>query len=156
MAQKKDFSKMNTGRTFKTPTGQNVTIDIKKPAPQEATTETAKVYQSLETATTKKGQQGKASPQEAADRAAEYRTQGRKGCKMQRFNAALTPQNYNFIRIMATATGQAKTTFLNSIVTAYREEHPEIMAAAENILTLVNESLKGIPADPDTAENPEK
>ena len=148
---KKDFSKRKTGRTYQTATGQNVTFETEKP--QEKTAATGQVYKSLETATAKKGQQGKASPQEAAERAAEFRTQGRKGCKMTRFNAAFTPKNIEFINIVSQATGQAKTTFLNSIVTAYRNEHPEIMEAAENLLTLVNNGIK-TPADPDTAENP--
>ena len=52
MASKKDFAGMNTGR----------------------------VYGAIEQATSRKGQQGTASPQEAATRAASLKTQGRKGC----------------------------------------------------------------------------
>ena len=106
----KDFSKINTGR----------------------------VYGQMEQATTTKGQQGKASPQEATERAAKLKTQGRKGCKATRINMAFTPANHEFIKVMARATGHTMTEFTNMVVAAYRNEHPEIMAQANNFLKVVN------------------
>ena len=106
MAAKKDFAGMNTGR----------------------------VYGSIEQATSAKGQQGTASPQEAAERAAELKTQGRKGCKAIRINMAFTPENHEFIKVMATISGKTMTEFANLIVERYRNEHPEIYEQAKAII----------------------
>ena len=86
----------------------------------------------------KNGQQGTASPQEAAERAAQLKTQGRKGCKAIRINMAFTPSNHEFIKVMAKATGRTMTEFANDIITAYRSEHPEFMAKANSFLQFVN------------------
>lgn len=106
MASKKDFAGMNTGR----------------------------VYGAIEQATSRKGQQGTASPQEAAERAAELKTQGRKGCKAIRINMAFTPENHEFIKVMATISGKTMTEFANLIVERYRNEHPEIYEQAKAII----------------------
>lgn len=110
MAGKKDFAGMNTGR----------------------------VYGAIEQATSRKGQQGTASPQEAAERAAQLKTQGRKGCKAIRINMAFTPENHEFIKVMAKATGRTMTEFANDVITAYRSEHPEFMKQANSFLQFVN------------------
>ena len=107
---KKDFAGMNTGR----------------------------VYGAIEQATSSKGQQGKASPQEAAERAEELRTQGRKGCKAIRINMAFTPSNHEFIRVMAKASGRTMTEFTNLVIAAYQREHPEIMEKAQTFLDTIN------------------
>ena len=70
---KKDFSAMNTGRA--------------------ETAESSAVMRKLEQGASNKGQQGEATQQEAAERAAALRTQGRKGCKATRINMAFTPDN---------------------------------------------------------------
>ena len=106
MAGKKDFAGMNTGR----------------------------VYGAIEQATSRKGQQGTASPQEAAERAAQLETQGRKGCKAIRINMAFTPENHEFIKVMATISGKTMTEFANLIVERYRNEHPEIYEQAKAII----------------------
>jgi enhancing lycopene biosynthesis protein 2 len=106
MAGKKDFAGINTGR----------------------------VYSSIEQATSEKGQQGTASPQEAAERAAELRTQGRKGCKAIRINMAFTPDNHEFIRVMAKITGKTMTEFANLVIERYRTEHPELYEQAKAII----------------------
>lgn len=110
MASKKDFSAIKTNR----------------------------VYSDIEQATSKKGQQGKASPQEAAERAAELKTQGRKGCKATRINMAFTPDNHEFIKLMAKASGKTMTEFTNLVIAAYRKEHPEIMEQAQSFLNTIN------------------
>ena len=109
-ARKKDFSQMQTGR----------------------------LYSNIEQATATKGQQGKASPQEAAERAAELKTQGRKGCKAIRINMAFTPENHEFIKVMAKASGKTMTEFTNLVIAAYRKEHPEIMKQATAFLETIN------------------
>ena len=106
MASKKDFAGMNTGR----------------------------VYGGIEQATSERGQQGTASPQEAAERAAQLKTQGRKGCKAIRINMAFTPENHEFIKVMATISGKTMTEFANLIVERYRNEHPEIYEQAKAII----------------------
>ena len=106
MASKKDFAGKNTGR----------------------------VYGAIEQATSRKGQQGTASPQEAAERAAQLKTQGRKGCKAIRINMAFTPENHEFIKVMATISGKTMTEFANLIVERYRNEHPEIYEQAKAII----------------------
>lgn len=106
MASKKDFAGMNTGR----------------------------VYGAIETATSKKGQQGSASPQEAAERASSLKTQGRKGCKATRINMAFTPENHQFIKTMARISGHTMTEFTNLVIERYRTEHPEIYEQAKAII----------------------
>ena len=110
MAGKKDFAGMNTGR----------------------------VYGAIETATSRKGQQGEASPQEKAERASKLKTQGRKGCKATRINMAFSPENHEFIAVMSKASGKTMTEFTNLVIAAYRREHPEIMAQAQAFLDTIN------------------
>ena len=106
MASKKDFAGMNTGR----------------------------VYGAIEQATSNKGQQGTASPQEAAERAANLKTQGRKGCKATRINMAFTPDNHEFIKVMSRLTGKTMTEFANLCIERYRTEHPELYEQAKAII----------------------
>lgn len=113
MASKKDFTGMNTARA-------------------------GKVFATLERGTSTKGQQGLASPQEQSERASELRTQGRKGCKAVRINMAFTPENHEFIKVMAKATGRNMTEFTNIVIAAYRNEHPEFMAQAQSFIDFIN------------------
>lgn len=66
-----------------------------------------------------------ATPEEKAEREAEGRTQGRKGCKAPRINIAFTSENWDFLRVMAKLKGQNMTQFCNEIITQYREAHGE-------------------------------
>ena len=93
-----------------------------------------RIYSSIETGTSRKGQQGKASPQEAAERANNLKTQGRKGCKAVRINMAFTPENHQYIKIMAKVTGKTMTEFSNLVIERYREEHPELYSQAKAII----------------------
>ena len=95
---------------------------------------TGRVYGAIEQATSRKGQQGTASPQEAAERAAQLKTQGRKGCKAIRINMAFTPENHEFIKVMATISGKTMTEFANLVIERYRTEHPEIFEQAKAII----------------------
>lgn len=112
MANKKDFSGINTGR----------------------------VYGAIEQATSQKGQQGTVSPQEAKERMDALRTQGRKGCKAIRINMAFTPDNHQFIKILSMSTGRTMTELTNEVIEAYRNEHPEFMDKARSFLEFVNSS----------------
>lgn len=100
--------------------------------------DTGRLFTDIEQATGKTRQQGKANPQEAAQREQDMTTQGRKGCKLPRVNMAFSTDNYNFIKVMAKATGRNMTEFINDLVTAYRNEHPEFMDKAQGFLDFVN------------------
>lgn len=97
-----------------------------------------KVFNNIETATSRRGQQGQASPQEAQERKEALKTQGRKGVQATRINMAFTPSNHEFIKIMAKASGRTMTQMVNLIVSAYRSEHPEIMEQAQAFLDTIN------------------
>lgn len=99
---------------------------------------TQRVYNTIEQATSRKGQQGKASPQEAMDRREALKTQGRKGAKAIRINMAFSPSNHAFIKIMAKATGHTMTEFTNIVIEAYRKEHPELLEQAQAFIDFVN------------------
>lgn len=109
MASKKDFENIKTGR----------------------------VYSALEQSTSRQGQQGTASPEEAHERAEALRTQGRKGAKAIRINMAFTPTNHKFIKIMAKASGQTMTEFTNYVIDAYQREHPEFLEQANSFLDFI-------------------
>ena len=97
---KKDFSNINTERA------SNIGRDI-------------------EQATGKKRQQGTASPEEAAQRAAEGRTQGRKGCAGPRISVVWTTENADFLREASKLMGLSMTKLANIAVQQYRENHEE-------------------------------
>lgn len=125
MAAKKDFSGVNTGR----------------------------VYEAIEKGTSKKGQQGTASPQERAERLKEMKTQGRKGCKASRINLAFSPDNYEFIKVLSKASGRNMTEFTNAIIAAYRNEHPELLEQARGFLDVINSgAFSHLFAQPDKEE----
>ena len=96
------------------------------------------VFDSVAKATSTRGQQGTASPQEATERAENLQTQGRKGCRAIRINMAFTPSNHEFIKVMSKATGRTMTEFTNAVIAAYQREHPEIMQQAQSFLDTVN------------------
>ena len=81
---------------------------------------------SLEQATARKGQQSSASPEEQAERAADLKTQGRKGCKAVRINMAFTPENYEYIQTMSRLRGQSLTAFVNKLIDKHREQNADL------------------------------
>lgn len=105
---KKDFSTINTGRN-------------------------TNLLGSIEQATTQRGQQHTASPEEQEQRAAAMKTQGRKGCKAARLNVAFSTANYEYIQIMSRIRGQSLTAFINTIIEKSREENAELYNAAKAI-----------------------
>lgn len=108
----KDFSDIKTGRK-----GEKQGVQ-------------KKVRQSM----SRKGQQAEATPEEAKARASNLKTQGRKGCKATRINMAFTPENHEYIKVMARLTGKTMTEYTNLVIEKYREEHPEIYAQAKAII----------------------
>lgn len=106
MTAKPDFSQINTGR----------------------------IFGDIEQATGKKRQQSTASQEEAEIRAAEMRTQGRKGCKAPRMYLSFALDNYDYLRIMARATGRTYTGFVNSCIEEHRRNHPEAYEKAREVI----------------------
>ena len=106
MATKKDFSGINTGRA----------------------------YEAIEQATSQRAQQGTASPQEQAQRRTYMKTQGRKGCKAIRINMAFSPENHEFLTVMARISGMSVTNFCNHCIDEYRKEHSELFEQAKGII----------------------
>ncbi len=89
------------------------------------------VFQSVERGKSSYKAQAAATKEEQKTRAAEMRTQGRKGCKEPRINLAFTPANYDYIKTMARATGKNLTEFCNYVFEKYREEHSETYTQAK-------------------------
>ena len=79
-----------------------------------------------------------ADEEEQAERAAAMQTQGRKGCKAKRINMAFTPENYKFVKVMASASGRTMTEFTNLVIAAYQREHPEIMEQAKGFINVID------------------
>ena len=102
--------------------------------------QTGRVYEELEEATSG-NRQTDATKEEFEARSAEMRTQGRQGCKAPRINMAFTTDNYEFVKVVSKATGRTMTQFVNLIVTAYRQEHPEILSQARGFLDTVNSGV---------------
>lgn len=99
---------------------------------------TGNVYGAAAQAVNNKGRQMEASPEEKEARAEQMQTQGRKGCEAKRINMAFTPSNYQFIKVMAKASGHTMTEFTNMVIAAYQREHPEIMEQANAFLDTIN------------------
>lgn len=108
---------------------------------------TERMYDAVSKATGEKNTRSTAGEQEAAERAATFRTRGRKGCKMPRMNMAFTPQNRNFISIMAKASGLSMTQYTNAIIAAYQKEHPELLEKAEAFLQFAQSQTNKLQED---------
>ena len=97
---------------------------------------TDKIQAAINTGANRRGYQEPATPAEAAERASLMRTQGRKGCKLPRINMAFTPENYEYIRVLARITGKSMTEFTNCICDEYREKHHDLYDQAKNIIDM--------------------
>ena len=60
-------------------------------------------------------------------------TQGRKGAKMPRINMAFTPQNLEYLRIMAGLRGQSVTRYVNALVEQDMELNRTAYEAAKRL-----------------------
>lgn len=100
--------------------------------------QTGSISGNISQATSERGHQGTATPEEAAERASAMKTQGRKGCKAVRINMAFSRENHEFIKIMARASGKTMTEFTNLVIAAYRNEHPELLEQAHGFLETIN------------------
>lgn len=73
-----------------------------------------------------KRQQETATAEEQAARRAAGRTQGRKGCKMQRINLAFSDENMDFIRVVSKTLGITQTQLVNQVLDNFRESNQEL------------------------------
>lgn len=85
------------------------------------------------------------SPEEREQLQAAGMTQGRKGAGVDkdhrtRVNVTLTDKNYTFIKVMSGVTGTSMAKFVNTVITKYQEEHPDILARANEFI----EEVKGL------------
>ena len=114
MAAKKDFSKLNTGRVYDAIA--EATAEPERPAEDAPRQRAAhRPYTEAE--------------KQAYQRAA--KTQGRPGCKMERINLAFTPDNDEYVKVMASVRGQSMTEFVNHIIAMNMEENAALFAQAK-------------------------
>ena len=115
---KKDFSKLNTGRVY-----DAIAEATAEPEAQE-------VQQAQDAPQQRAARKGYTEEEKAAYKQA-GKTQGRPGCKMERINLAFTPDNYEYVKTMATVRGQSMTEFVNHIIAANMEENAALYAQAK-------------------------
>lgn len=95
------------------------------------------------------------SAAEIFERQSQFRTQGRKGCKLRQIYVKLTPDNLEYTNVLARASGRTRSQFLNVILDNYRAEHPELVELARRIkdeataLLDASECVKPIEVDHD-------
>ncbi len=81
-----------------------------------------------------KSRQAEITPEELAERSSEMRTQGRAGAKLPRVNMALTPENYDFVKVVGAIRGMSMTHYVNWIIEQYRTTHPDIYERAKALV----------------------
>ncbi len=116
MANKKDFSQVNTGRVFEEIAEATAPqIDpAKDPLEIHAARRDRKTY----------------TDAEALAIMDTLQTTGRKGVKLPRINVAFTPEVYMYITTMAQVRGQTITQFVNHILRKSMEDNREIYEKA--------------------------
>ncbi len=92
-----------------------------------------RIYDQIEQAANPQRIQKSASPEEAARRQAELKTQGKKGCKAARLNVTFTPDHIEYLRVMAGISGQSITQFLHNVIEGHKEAHADLYAQAQSI-----------------------
>ena len=112
-ANKKDFSNIDLSPVY-----ANITEAIAEDTAQDPT------------GTTKRKPRKTYSDEEKAAALNSQQTTGKKGIKMPRINLAFTPDNYEFIKVMAQVRGQTQTKFINEILTIARENNADLYKKA--------------------------
>ena len=62
----------------------------------------------------------------------------------QRTNIALSPENLDYVKRLATVTGRNHADVIDAILTKYRKENPEVLEQAEAFLATMQEKLPGL------------
>lgn len=130
----KDFSTIDTGNREAEAAGQ----------------EESRLSAEIQKATRKTGQQGTAPEEEAAERAAARKTQGRKGVKQPRINLALSTLNLDYVTTMARMVGVPRIDFINNIIDRHRETHGAEFETAKKFLARLDGGT--LPNTPEEAE----
>ena len=60
-------------------------------------------------------------------------TQGRKGAKLPRINMAFSPQNLEYLRVMAGIHGMSITKYVNTLIERDREQNKETFDTAKKL-----------------------
>lgn len=62
-----------------------------------------------------------------------HSTQGRKGAKQQRINMAFSPENMDYMRVMAGLKGVSITRFVNDLIARDREKNSTAYGTVKNL-----------------------
>lgn len=89
----------------------------------------------------KRGQKRTLTEAEKAARMSEMRTQGIEGMRLPRINLALSPENYDFVKVLASASGNTMTRLVNLIIAAYRNEHPGLEEQSRAVIETINSGV---------------
>lgn len=95
---------------------------------------TSSILDNIQAGSTRSTKQKPASAKEQEERGNAMQTQGRRGCKLARYCLGLTPANNEFVCIVSRVKGQSKNEFINSMIDAYRQSHPELLAKAKDLI----------------------
>lgn len=94
----------------------------------------SRVISSLEKSTAGAGKQATAPIQEQEERKAQRRTQGRKGCRVGRYNIGFTTDNRDYIAVMSRLRGESMTDFINFVIAEHRKEHGDTYEQAKKLV----------------------
>jgi len=140
---KKDFSKILTENIFQeeqTNAHEAHEEKIKRGrGRQRIYTQVNDTAAALQRSTLRKGEQLEADPEEKRSRAAEGKTQGRKGCYMPHINMRFTSENEDYIRTMSAMSGQNMTQFVNECVRYHREQNAATYERIKNLREDMNQ-----------------
>lgn len=76
----------------------------------------------------------KATAEEAAERKAERRTQGKKGVKLNRVAASFTPEALEYIKVMSKIRGESMSEFIERVLMQHKAENMAQFEAAKQII----------------------
>lgn len=97
-----------------------------------------KVTATIAQSTNTKRQRPTATPEEAAERQKNFKTQGKKGCKLIRINMGFTQENHDFIKVMAKASGKTMTVLVNDIIAEYKDTHSDMLDEIQAVIDKYN------------------
>lgn len=132
MARTKDFSNVNTNRTYSA-----IAEATAEPEQQEA----QDTQQAQDTQDEQRKPRKEYTEQEKQQFMDEGKTRGRKDVKMPRINMAFKPEIHEFIRVMAQARGETVTQFTNHVFARYMEENRDMYERAKEMTKAFKESL---------------
>ena len=93
----------------------------------------SRVISALEKSTAQAGRQATAPIQEQEERRARGNTQGRKGCKKDRYNLGVTTENRKYIEVMSGLRGQSMSNFINDVIEQHRLDNLETYEQATQL-----------------------